>query len=321
MKTQENPLVSIIVPIYNSEESIRSCLNSIINQTYKNIEIIVVDDGSNDESYKIIRDYYPLVRYVYQQNQGQGSARNRGIVVSDGEWICFCDSDDTLEPNFLEDMIECIDDENDIIVCGINRIKNGKLKKDKLPRKKVLDSREALVLLNPGPTNKLFRRTILKNSRFYSIRKRYEDLASFPEFVINSRSIKIVHKYSYNYFIHENSTMRKWDARISDIFDILDYIREQKYYLDYKEEIDFLIIKHGLFGHVSRTIYFDYKCGKKSYEEAVEYLSKYVPNFRKNRYLNSTSYIWMKVGVCLYDVHLLFLLSRFLKYFEHSIKK
>lgn len=101
----EKPLISIIVPVYNTGEYLSRCLDSILNQTYKNIEVIIIDDGSTDDSLKIIREYAKrnsAIKYFTQNNSGQATARNKGIKYADGEYIMFVDSDDYVSNDFCE---------------------------------------------------------------------------------------------------------------------------------------------------------------------------------------------------------------------------
>ena len=98
------PLISVIVPAYNVEKYIKTCLNSLINQTYSNFEIIVVNDGSTDQTEEILRSYQsnPKFRIYSQKNGGLSAARNRGIKLVNGELVCFIDSDDSVKSDYLE---------------------------------------------------------------------------------------------------------------------------------------------------------------------------------------------------------------------------
>ena len=98
-----NSKVSIVVPIYNTEKYLKKCLDSIINQTYENLEIILVDDGSTDNSGKIIDDYAKKdsrIKAIHQKNAGQSTARNNGIKKATGKYISFIDGDDEIKPTF-----------------------------------------------------------------------------------------------------------------------------------------------------------------------------------------------------------------------------
>lgn len=114
--------VSVIIPVYNSESTIDKCVQSVLSQTYSNIEIILVDDGSTDKSGEICRKYerrYSNVIYMYQQNQGVSAARNNGIQNATGKWIAFVDSDDYIDNQMYEKMLKRISEtESDVCICG-----------------------------------------------------------------------------------------------------------------------------------------------------------------------------------------------------------
>lgn len=111
--------VSVIVPVFNSAKFLRKCLDSLVSQTYKNIEIIVIDDGSTDDSREICDGYYhayDFIKVYHQANQGVSIARNHGLDVITGEWFCFVDSDDYVEPNYIEAMASLINTSKDYVI-------------------------------------------------------------------------------------------------------------------------------------------------------------------------------------------------------------
>lgn len=118
-------MVSVIIPVYNASARIRQCIDSVLQQTYKSFEIILVNDGSTDDSEEICKQYGSHnVKYIFQKNAGAGAARNRGLEAASGEFICFLDSDDYLERDALEVMMRSFDEETDI-VCGCCSVDNG----------------------------------------------------------------------------------------------------------------------------------------------------------------------------------------------------
>ena len=124
-----NPKVSIIVPIYNTAKYLPKCLDSIVNQTYQNLEIILVDDGSTDDSKKIADHYAKKdkrIKVIHQKNQGQSTARNVGLSKATGDYISFIDSDDEIEASFVEKLLELYTKNISITVCGhqYRRLKN-----------------------------------------------------------------------------------------------------------------------------------------------------------------------------------------------------
>lgn len=115
-------LVTIIIPVYNSEKEIFYCLDSVLKQTYNSLEVIVINDGSTDFSGDIVLDFAKKdsrIKYFYQKHSGVSTARNRGIEISTGEFIMFVDSDDWIDETFVEKMVECIEETDaDIVECG-----------------------------------------------------------------------------------------------------------------------------------------------------------------------------------------------------------
>lgn len=113
-------MISVIIPMYNAEKTIKRTLNSLLSQTFSNIEIIVVDDGSTDASASIVKQYDSRVKYFYQSNSGVSSARNKGIQMATGEYVAFCDSDDIYQPDAMQllfDASNCAD----MVVGGVKK--------------------------------------------------------------------------------------------------------------------------------------------------------------------------------------------------------
>ena len=171
-------IVSIIVPIYNTEKYLKTCLDSIKAQTYKNLEIILVDDGSTDNSGKIADEYSKDSRFkvIHQKNAGQSSARNTGIKNATGDFIGFTDSDDSLNPNFVKKLLALYDDKNtSIAVCGhkYHWIKTGvskNLYQSNLTPRQKHETKKAYILkllASDGKmyscNNKLFRAFVIKD--------------------------------------------------------------------------------------------------------------------------------------------------------------
>jgi len=117
----ETPLISVIVPVYNAEHFLKRCVDSIRSQTYKNFEIILIDDGSTDSSGMLCDNYQALdsrIRVIHKPNGGLSSARNAGLDICSGEYIAFVDSDDYIDSKMYESMLSCLEEENvDICVC------------------------------------------------------------------------------------------------------------------------------------------------------------------------------------------------------------
>lgn len=312
------PLVSVIVPIYNCEQYLKRCLDSLQNQDYKNYEVICIDDGSTDKSAQIIKKY-PF-KYIYQNNQGQAIARNKGIELAIGEWLCFVDADDSVEPNYISEMMKYATEGINMVVCGINRVnEDGALKIDKMKRIGKLNAYNALITVNIGPTNKLIKKSSIKNCRFIGDKLRFEDVLFTPELIINAQCIYVINKPLYNYYVRENSTMRRFDDTLDDIFVVLKRLIDKQFYAEYKDEIDYIVFKNGLFGHFSRIIYLNKKRIKQEMLKAKQFILNYVPNYKTNKYIMNDKQPYFYVGTRLFMLDALWLLILPLRILEKRI--
>lgn len=205
-------MISIIIPAYNAEKEIERCIESIINQPFKDIEILIINDGSIDDTSKIINrlaQEISCIKAIHTENQGAYNARLTGVKESRGEWIAFVDADDTITPNAFTDLYSLINDQNDIIVGTIN-INNKRIFKHQAtgllsPQQYI----EALLTYKTsiGPVAKLFRRNIFDNIPFSKIRIPVnEDLLLLLYLATHSRSIYIAKDIiCYNYIFRDVS--------------------------------------------------------------------------------------------------------------------
>lgn len=132
------PKISVIIPVYNVEKYIRQCLESVINQTYKNLEIIIVNDGTKDNSMKIVEEYLSdeRIKIINKENGGLSSARNRGMEEATGEYIYFLDSDDWIELNTIEILVE---NSKGVDIVGANFFYWDEIQKIKEKNKELLE--------------------------------------------------------------------------------------------------------------------------------------------------------------------------------------
>lgn len=228
-------LISVIVPVYKVENYLRQCLDSIINQTYKNLEIILVDDGSPDNCPKICDEYAKndkRIKVIHKENGGLSSARNAGLDVCTGEYISFIDSDDIVDKNFIERMYTkskeyrsdiCIcnyakfsDDEN--IGCFSKEEKNTVLSSE-IVQEKMLEKNAVLYIIM---WNKLFKRYIFDCIRF-PLGKINEDEAVIHYIYDRCKSdVLVINNILYFYRFNESSiTNRKFSATRLDAMDAM----------------------------------------------------------------------------------------------------
>ncbi len=209
-------MISVIVPIYNTASFIERCVNSILSQSFNNIEIILVNDGSVDNSEMICRSLSvnnKKIKYYYKDNGGAASARKYGVEQAMGEWITFVDSDDTLPPDALKNLIQYITEDYDIIVGTL--LKQGRPFQHKIETT-ILDNDkylEAILLrkTSVGPVAKLFRKTLFENIIWETPKEVYqnEDLLMLLKLAVVSKKIYINKQdICYNYIYRKDSASK-----------------------------------------------------------------------------------------------------------------
>lgn len=212
------PLISVIVPIYNVEKYLDRCVDSIINQTYKNLEIILVDDGSPDNCPKMCDDYAKIdnrIKVVHKENGGLSDARNVGMKVATGEYVSFIDSDDYISLDFYETLLETIvDNDSDIVECGVVKFyedNNFDEYSDdlKVTNYDTLYALEGLINENPFKQhvwNKLYKSNIALDIS-YAVGKLNEDEFWTYQIFGKAKKVTRINKTMYYYFQRGSSIM------------------------------------------------------------------------------------------------------------------
>lgn len=202
--------VSVIVPVYNASEYLKTCLNSLVNQTMKNMEIIVIDDGSSDDSLEIIKNFsikYPFLKYYHnEKNLGQSEVRNIGLSLASGEYIGFIDADDYVNTNMYKTMYEAALNNNypDIvstslkIVCDDSYVNYNYERNLKGVCYSVNENPDMIVYESPSCCNKLFKRQLISQYRFIS-GVMWEDVAFTYSNLIKANSLLIMNNLDYFY--------------------------------------------------------------------------------------------------------------------------
>ena len=221
--------ISIIIPIYNAEKYIDETIESVLKQTYSNIEVILVDDGSRDKSAEICAKYASKdkrVKYIYKENGGVSSARNRGLKEATGQYIGFMDADDIAEPDMYAILIDDMHKyEADIVSIGAGIYENGKQTGAFYGTNEltVMNREEALIALfslraiNKGVWSKIFRRELVEGILYDESRSMYEDI--YYLFEAFSRASRVVNHdiLKYRYIRHEESiTSSKFNQKWFD---------------------------------------------------------------------------------------------------------
>ena len=222
--------ISIIIPNYNCEKYIIKCLDSVINQDYSNKEIIIIDDGSQDNSINIINDYIKIhnkenIILICQKNMNAAIARNEGLKNASGKYLIFLDSDDELEKNILSTSISHLKKEKSDLLIGnytvINQ-NNKILRENKMFSKNVnyIDNEiyKKLVMISPVPSNKIYNMDIIKKNNIYWGNVRIgQDLNFYLKYLCHCKKVSVINTFLYKYRIVENSISRSYDYRILDI--------------------------------------------------------------------------------------------------------
>lgn len=313
-------LVSVIVPAYNIEKYISRCLDSIIVQTYKNLEIIVVDDGSKDKTVEILDNYEKKdsrVKIIHKENGGVSSARNKGLDIAKGDYIGFVDGDDSIEPNMYEILVKLLEEENaDIAHCGYQMIFPNRVDYYyNTGRRKTQTTQEGIKdllsgkMIEPALYNKLYRRELFNSIRLDEKIRINEDLEANYRLFKNSKKSIYYDVPLYHYMIRSSSATKTNTIirRYEDPFLVLSGIKD-----DCKNNKELYEIAYGRYIYllmaISRmnTDEKEYQKGKRillKKETKTEEFKKFIPKkLRYMSYLSSYCPEIMKIIYKIYDL-------------------
>lgn len=229
----KKPLISVIIPVYNGENSIEKCIESVLNQEYSNIEIIIINDGSTDNTNKIISKYNDRrIKIINQNNSGVSTSRNNGLEIANGDYITFIDSDDFVDKKFLKSALKrAVDNDLDIVIGGVQKVFNNKRKNYIIDNydlkiynesdlceleKKIIGYNCNYMELNnvffSGPVCKLFKKECIKNNRFVSSIKNGEDTLFNLDVIRLCKKIGIINEIWYYYIINSQSATQRYNS-------------------------------------------------------------------------------------------------------------
>lgn len=288
------PKVSVIIPVYNVEKYIEKCLDSVLNQTLQDIEIIIVNDGSTDSSKEKINNYLKKydgkIKYLEKENGGLSSARNFGIPYASGEYIAFLDSDDYIESNAYEEMYNLAKKEDlSLVQCGFiwEYPKKKKIGKVDICKNK----KEMIEKGRVEAWNKLIKRKILIEQKIeFPEGLRYEDLEFFYKLVPYLNKVSYINKNFIHYVQREDSIANTQNIRTKEIFTVFEnvfsYYKQKNIFNEYKQELEYTYIKCLLCSSLKRMCKIEDKAQrKKALEETWNNINKNFPNWRKNEIL------------------------------------
>lgn len=248
----ENELISVIVPIYNMEKYLNKCVDSILNQTYSNMEILLIDDGSTDLSPKICDEYMKTdsrIKVFHKKNGGLSDAKNFGIKKASGKYVAFVDSDDWIENNMYENMYYKLKDtKSNIVVCGrYIEYENGEKKEWYNKNEIIINKEQSLIYLNSfynfdmSSCDKLYEKSLFDNIEF-PYGKKCED--AYTTYLLFNKADRVTYipKCFYHYFQRGGSISR--NEKIN-----MDYIYAAE------EQLEFFTTKYPHLRYIAETNY------------------------------------------------------------------
>lgn len=289
--------VSIIVPVYNSAPFLAKCLDSLISQSIESLEIIIINDGSTDDSLKIINNYKAKknkINLISTKNNGIGVARNIGLKQAKGKYITFVDSDDYISDNFVEEMLLKAKQTNaDIVVCDMYKTFNHNLTKSdpiKFESGNLEHQPKQLLDIPLGPCGKLFSKKILKTA--FAENLKYEDVPFVSNALLNSKNTVKLDKYMYYYTIHKDSETTSMDERVFDILKILEMTNfNLKKYPFLNNEIEYLNILLLSRYNLQQRNQKEKELRIKFLNDSFKFLNDNFPKWKNNIYFKKEPFI------------------------------
>ena len=285
--------LSVIVPVYNAVDYISRCLDSLINQSLDDMEIIVIDDGSNDGTHDMLLKYKNKIKLIEQANSGVASARNRGISCANGQYIAFVDSDDWIDKDMFYKMYnKAIENDYDCVMCNYWYVDDKKKWEGVTTSYHDIitadDKKRFMVKMFPVIWNKIYKKDKIKQFKFKD-GVWAEDVEFLYRIITNIDNIGVINDRLYYYYQREVSESRLYDKRIYDYIDnfngIVKYYRDNNYFDIYKNELEYCYVRYLYATFVKRATFFQ---DKNSYKIAIDTaicnVRKNFPKYRKNKY-------------------------------------
>lgn len=309
MLKERNIKISVIIPVYNVEQYLEKCIESVLQQKYDNYEIILVDDGATDDSGKICEGYgekFPeKIRVIHQENKGLGGARNTGIEQAEGDYLFFVDSDDYIEQGCFEKLNQVICTYHaDMVIFNMKTVDT----EGNMIRRSSLDLPEGVFTLAQVPKlmfvqtsawGKLYHRNLfLETGIRFPERKWFEDIwVAYGLFVSAQRIVKC-DDVLYNYVMRSGSIMNskkiERNVEILEAYDaVQSFLTRKKLYEQYREEMEYIVTNNAFIGGSIRVLLVDQK--SPVLQKLRDYMDKYYVDYINNRYLKANK---MEYLVC-----------------------
>lgn len=310
------PVLSVIIPVYNREKFLERCVKSVTASSLQNIEIILIDDGSADKSGALcdkLAKEDDRIFVIHQQNVGVSAARNRGLEKAQGKYFAFVDSDDYIEPDMYEKMIAAIEEQDaDMVCCGISKeyeAEDGTVRVEKLSHKHInayVNAVEAMSLLlsvsvsksiSTMPANKIGRRCIQVENHIFFDENLYEceDGVFWCDYITFIRRTALLNDIFYHYVIHGNNVSKNWDIDKSKLSNLtawehiiqkcriiseqLTHIAESRYQIYFRKLIFEVYYAHGSSSALKNLLPLLIKYRKQLYQSKELSLSRKIYYF------------------------------------------
>lgn len=292
------PKVSVIVPIYNVEKYLEKCINSLLSQTLEDIQIILVNDGSKDNSGNIAKEYEKnnknRIIYVEKENGGLSDARNYGLKYATGDFIAFLDSDDYIEKNAYEEMYnKAIEENADYVECDFIWEFPNKIRVDKqYPYK---NKKEMLSFVRVVAWNKLIKRQLITDNNLeFPKGLRYEDVEFTYKLIPFINKFAYVDKPFIHYVQREGSIANVQNERTAEIFTVLDnvieFYKKNNIYEEYRDELEYNYARYLLCSSLKRMCKIkDKTIREKLLTESWKRLNSNFPNWKENVILKTVN--------------------------------
>lgn len=290
------PKLSVIVPVYNVETYVEKCLRTLVEQTLEDIEIIVVNDGSTDNSketvQKIAKQFPNKIVYVEKENGGLSDARNYGMPYAKGEYIAFLDADDYIEKDAYQKMYELAKKEDsDMVECDFYWEYPNKQKKD--IGEIYHNKKEMLEKIRVVAWNKLIKKEVLEKAKVtFPKGYRYEDVEFTYKLIPFIEKVSFLKEPCIHYIQREGSISNSQNERTKEIFQVLDHVikdyQEKGIYEEYKKELEYVYVRYAFCSSFLRMVKIPNKeIRERVLQETWEKVNREFPNWKKNEILRN----------------------------------
>lgn len=282
----ENQEITIIVPVYNVEKYIDRCLKSLINQTYKNFEVILINDGSKDNSLKIIRKYekkYDFITVYTQKNMGPAITRNKGIDLVKTKYLMFIDSDDYVDKDYIETYYNSIKNTNFDIVIGGFKKTDGKT----ISFERKINEGEFSKYIVTGPVAKIYRTEFIKKNDIYFLDTNASEDIYFSLKAINKKAkVKSISYVGYYYFDNLNSISNTMHKGFNEKLNFCEFLDEINFRNGPNDKLnEYFIIRYCIWYLLYSGKNVNSSLFVKEYNKIFSWLKENISDYKKNKYI------------------------------------